>query len=326
MSGALIRTLTRRVSPAGARGRLSVLIFHSVLAQADSLRPGEPTAEEFERILRWLTTQFNVIRLSDAIEHLQQGTLPERAAAVTFDDGYANNHDVALPILQKLGAPATFFIATGYLDGGIMFNDAVIECVRHAGGAELDLSALGLGTHLIRTDEGKRTAIGRILQQVKYLPVDARAERVASLVDITGTVLPKNLMMSSEQVKGMHRNGMDIGGHTVSHPILASLDDAQARSEIAAGRAQLEALTGERVELFAYPNGQPMSDYGQQHVHAVRELGFSGAVSTASGVTSRGDDLYQIRRFTPWDRRGWRFGARMLRNLTMPPQSLAGLA
>ena len=69
---------------------------------------------------------FNVIPLIQAVERLQSGVLPARALAITFDDGYANNEQIAAPILKKLGLPATFFIATAYLDGGRMFNDSIV--------------------------------------------------------------------------------------------------------------------------------------------------------------------------------------------------------
>jgi peptidoglycan/xylan/chitin deacetylase (PgdA/CDA1 family) len=109
---------------------------------------------------------------------------------------------------------------------------------------------------------------------------------------------------------------MQIGAHTVSHPILAKLDNRQAADEIARSRDGLQALLGERVSLFAYPNGKPGTDY-LPHVHPgiVRELGFDAAVSTRWAAARRGDDVFQIPRFTPWDRSRGRFGLRLVRNL-----------
>ena len=122
-------------------------------------------------------------------------------------------------------------------------------------------------------------------------------------------------MMSSDQVRRLHAAGMTIGGHTVSHPILSRLDAARARREIGEGKAQLEAITGERIEVFAYPSGRPVRDYAAEHVDMVRACGFRSAVSTAWGVASGGSDPWQLPRFTPWDRGRSRYGLRLAHNL-----------
>ena len=112
----MIRTAAHLLSPGGARARLSVLIFHRVFAQPDPLAPSEPDLPRFEHLLRWVSRWFQVLPLDEAVARLAAGTLPPRAAAITFDDGYADNAEVALPALQRAGLPATFFIATGFHD------------------------------------------------------------------------------------------------------------------------------------------------------------------------------------------------------------------
>ena len=96
---------------------------------------------------------------------------------------------------------------------------------------------------------------------------------------------------------------------------MARLTDEHARQEILGSKHFLENLLGERVGLFAYPNGKPGEDYTPQSVAVVRSLGFDAAVSTEWGTSGKGDDLYQIRRFTPWDRTRLRFAVRLLDNL-----------
>ena len=107
---------------------------------------------------------------------------------------------------------------------------------------------------------------------------------------------------------------MEIGGHTVTHPILARLPSSAARTEIVQGREQLESLLGAPVTLFAYPNGKPGQDYLPEHVAMVRELGFSAAVATAWGAASATTDAWQLPRFTPWDKTPARFMVRLLWN------------
>jgi peptidoglycan/xylan/chitin deacetylase (PgdA/CDA1 family) len=128
------------------------------------------------------------------------------------------------------------------------------------------------------------------------------------------TTPPKDLMMRPAQIKRLHDEGMEIGGHTVNHPILAVLDAQEARAEIVGGKHRLEEITGAPVTLFAYPNGKPGQDYGPRDVELVKKAGFAGAVSTRSGVAGRGSDVFQLPRFGPWDRNPRRLGARLLLN------------
>lgn len=318
-----MKPLFTLLSPAGTRARLNVLIFHRVLPQPDPLFPDEVDAARFDQMLGWVKSWFNVLPLDEAARRLQEGSLPARAAALSFDDGYADNHDVALPLLQKHGLPCSFFVATGFLDGGRMWNDTLIESVRLSSQLMLDLRGLkdaqgeDLGQHALGDTASRRAALGKLIERVKYLPPEPRqacVDAIASRADIRP---PDDLMMSSGQVRALHRAGMQIGAHTVSHPILAKLDERQAADEIGRSRDVLQALLGEKVGLFAYPNGKPGTDYlPDVHPALVRELGFDAAVSTRWAAARIGDDAFQIPRFTPWDRGRTRFGLRLLRNFS----------
>ena len=315
MLDSLLRTVYSAIAPAGARARLSTLIFHRVLAAPDPLLPSEPSAAEFEARMRWLQQHFNVIPLAEAIARLRNGTLLARSLAITFDDGYADNHLIAAPILHKLGLPATFFIATGYLDGGRMFNDSIIAAFRDCKRGSLDLTELGLGIHSLGSLEQRRSAISMLLPQVKVLEPSRRAANAERICQLAEVVPPDDLMMTSSQVAALARDGFGIGGHTVSHPILAQMDSNGAREEIHRGRQRLEEITKGSVSLFAYPNGRPGEDYTVHTTEQVRQLGFAGAFTTAHGVAGSNADLFQLPRFTPWDRGELKFGARMARNL-----------
>ena len=310
----ILRTAFSLASPSGVQGRLSVFIFHRVLPKSDPLFPNEPDAQSFARTLGWIKSWFNVLPLDAAVDHLKRQDLPARAAVITFDDGYADNRTIALPILLQHGLTATFFIATGFLDGGRMWNDTVIESVRLCKEISLDLTPLDLGTHDIADISKKRNAIQTIIGKIKYLPVTERANLTERIAEIAGVIPPDNLMMTSAQVVEMRGAGMQIGAHTVSHPILASIGLEEARDEIAGSKTYLERLLDERTALFAYPNGKPGVDYRPEHAELVQELGFDAAVSTAWGAASRSSDLYQLPRFTPWDNSRLRFGMRLLGN------------
>jgi peptidoglycan/xylan/chitin deacetylase (PgdA/CDA1 family) len=240
--------------------------------------------------------------------------LPARAACITFDDGYADNEQIALPILKRLGLPATFFVSTGFSDGGIMFNDVVIEAVRRAPTGMHDLSSLGLGRHSLGDNASRRAVIDALIGQLMYRPVGERRALVVQLSAEMRSTFPADLMMRPAQIKRLHDEGMEIGGHTINHPILAMLDEHQARAEIVGGKRRLEEITGASVRLFAYPNGKPGRDYGRREVGLVRDAGFVAAVSTSGGVANRASDLFQLPRFGPWDRNPRRLGVRLLLN------------
>ncbi len=309
------KSLFRWASPAGTHAKLSILIFHRVLPKPDPLLPEEMQVSRFDAICGWVAKWFNVLPLDLAVTQLKTGGLPERAASITFDDGYADNYHVALPVLQRHDLTATFFVATGFLDGGRMWNDSIAETIRRCLAPALDLSTIGLGCHNLTSIEDRRAAIAVLIDNIKYLPGEQRVIATEKMAHLAQVQLPCGLMMTSNEVKAMRKAGMQIGAHTMSHPILAQLTDEHARKEIQGSRNVLETLLGERVGLFAYPNGKRGEDYTARSVALVRNLGFDAAVSTEWGASDMKSDPFQLRRFTPWDLSRLRFGARMLSNL-----------
>jgi peptidoglycan/xylan/chitin deacetylase (PgdA/CDA1 family) len=316
---AMLNPLLGLLSPAGARARLTVLIFHRVLREPDPLFPDEVDAARFDALLGWVKSSFHVLPLDEAARRLADGSLPARAASLTFDDGYADNHDVALPLLQQHGLPCSFFVATGFLDGGRMWNDTLIEAVRLSPLAVLDLRGLrdaqgaDLGQHAL---SDRRALLQALIPRVKYLAPEQRQVCVDAIATRAQALLPDDLMMSSGQVRALRAAGMQIGAHTVSHPILATLSPQQAADEMVRSRDALQALLGERIGLFAYPNGRPGTDYlPDVHPALVREIGFDAAVSTRWAAARQGEDVFQIPRFTPWDRSRSKFVLRLARNL-----------
>ena len=304
-----------------ASPRLSVLIFHRVLPKPDPLFPEEMHAERFNRLMAMVRRAFTVVKLEQAADLHAAGQLPRRALAITFDDGYADNAELALPILERHGLAASFFVATGFLDGGRMWNDTVIETVRATTLDQADLGAFGLGSLALITAAQRRQAIDALLMKIKY---QSLAERQLSLTQLQAQLgaraLPTELMMRSDQVVQLHQAGMEIGAHTVNHPILHLLPDAEAEAEILQGRERLQALIDAPVDVFAYPNGKPGRDYDHRHVAMVQRLGFKVAVNTAPGVAAPGPHSHELPRFTPWDRNPSRWMARLLHQRILGPR------
>jgi peptidoglycan/xylan/chitin deacetylase (PgdA/CDA1 family) len=196
-----------------------------------------------------------------------------------------------------------------------MWNDTIIESVRGAALPEIDGAFLGLGVLPLNSIADKRSALAKIIPAVKHLPVEQRSEAVARISEYCQATLPNDLMLSTQQLQQLRAEGAGIGVHTVSHPILAKLDETVAKREIADSRDHLEGILGERVGLFAYPNGRLGTDYSPAHASLVKSLGFDAAVATNWGICSNASDIFQLPRFTPWDTRRWRFGLRLLMNI-----------
>jgi peptidoglycan/xylan/chitin deacetylase (PgdA/CDA1 family) len=280
---------------------LTILIFHRVLPAEDPLREGEPDVARFDRTMRFLAANFRVLPLADAADRLARGTLPRRACCITFDDGYADNLTLALPVLDRHRLPATVFVATGYLDGGRMFNDAVIDAIARSAKSSLDLREIELGLHQVAGIDAKRAAIRAILGAVKLRPPEVRDRQVRRLVELAECgPLPRDIMLTSEQLRELSGRGVEIGGHTVTHALLTTVDDGRALDEITSGKRAIESITGKPVTSFAYPNGRPGIDFAERHVRLAQAAGFHCAVTTAPGVGRPGTDVFQLPRFTPW--------------------------
>ena len=303
--------------------RLSILIYHRVLPEHDPMRPSEPTLESFDWQMRIMRKHFNPLPLVEAVERLHNGSLPERAVCITFDDGYADNELHALPVLMRYAIPATVFISTGFLNGGRMWNDSIIEALRSFRDEKLDLRELNLDSYNLDCIEQRLASAESIIGKIKYLDPGVRVDLVHKIAERV-TDLPNDLMLTDEQVQSLASNGVTIGAHTVNHPILSSVPDDIARNEISDSKAYLEDLIQDPIEVFAYPNGKPDLDYSAKHSNLVKAMGFKAAVSTHWGVSTSQSDRFQLPRFTPWDKQELKFTIRLLANYRRIDSLIAG--
>lgn len=310
----LIRTLGDAIALAGRSNRFCVVNYHRILAAPDLMLESEPDVATFRWQMALLERCFNVLPLSRALEALDAGTLPPRALCITFDDGYRSVHDLALPVLQEFGLPATVFVTSGHVGTRDMWNDCIIEAVQNLPAGQLDLRHLGLDTYSLDSLSARKATLSRLTEGSKYLPAPARLALVEELTGLLGEGAgAKGLMLTADMIVNLDRHGIEIGAHTVSHPILTSLDDDAARSEIVGGKEQLEAVLGKQVRLFAYPNGKPGKDFGARHAAMACEAGFTAAFTTVPGAITREDDRYALARSRPWDQTPLMFGLRLLR-------------
>jgi len=296
LTNGLLRTAASLAYAARGPARLPVLMYHRILPEADPLQPGVPDARTADLQFKLLSELFRVVPMEVAIDELHRGCLRPRTLCITFDDGYRDNHDVALPLLSRHRLTATFFVASGFLGNGRMFNDTVLEAVRRLPDGPLDLADWGIEPLMLGDAASRVRAISVITRGIKHNEPYKRQAATEALAVLADCALPEDVMMTHEQVAAMTREGMSIGGHTVNHPILSTVDDDTARREIVENRAALHGITGIWPMTFAYPNGKPGADYGPRHARIVREAGYTSAVSTAYGVGDRATDRYEYPR------------------------------
>ncbi|MDO8728494.1 MAG: polysaccharide deacetylase family protein [bacterium] len=310
----IIRSAGDRIAEGmGGRGNFCILNYHRILDRKDPLLDSEPDVSTFRWHMKALAENFNVLSLSDALEMLENGHLPPRAVCVTFDDGYRSIHDLALPVLVEYKIPATIFVSTGYLDGENMWNDRIIEAARILPEGPLDLSEIGLGIYTVPSLNRRKNMIDFLIDSAKYLPTDTRLNLPAKLENFNGNVQTAHLMLTREMVIALSKRGVEIGGHTVSHPILTSLTNDESKYEITQCKVELEKLIGKPVTLFAYPNGKKDVDFDERHAKMVSEAGYVAAFTTAIGAVNATNDNFHLPRSRPWDSTPMFFKLRLLR-------------
>ncbi|WP_372628089.1 polysaccharide deacetylase family protein [Arsukibacterium sp.] len=292
------------------RGKLSILIYHQVLAEPDPMRPSEPTAAVFDWQMRLLRDYFTPLSLDDALHHLQHDTLPANAVCVTFDDGYLNNLTVAQPILAKYGIPATVYIATGFSHGNNMWNDRVIHLFADKNRQQLSLQ--GQKVELADWPQ-RRELTQQWLMKLKYLPIKPRLTEVDKLYQENEAAEQAPLMMNPAQIKQLAASGICIGAHTINHPILKVLPATEQQFEIIQSKQQLEQWAEQPVKHFAYPNGVFGRDFDDTAVDIVQKAGFDSAVTTDWGISTSHNSVFKLKRFTPWDKVSLKFHLRLIK-------------
>jgi peptidoglycan/xylan/chitin deacetylase (PgdA/CDA1 family) len=271
-------------------GRGAVLVFHRVREADPSMAFGTngqncvPPARLHALLAALAADEVDVVTLDEAAARLCAPS-PRRFVCLTFDDGYRDNLDALLPMLEAFAMPATIYIAPGLLDGSAGLWWYALD---HALGAA---DMLHLPAHLgggipARTPAEKRAAFAAVTRlMLLSAPRDA-ASIADALADRHGadyTALCRAHMLDWDGVRRLATSPLiEIGAHTTSHPSLARLDDAAARAEMAGSRDRLTQETGRTIRHFAYPYGTA-NTVGVRELRLAAALGFATAVSTTPG-------------------------------------------
>lgn len=297
LDGFLKRTAAR---PGLERGGL-VFMFHSV-AEAPSPYRLSVSLRAFEGICETLAESYDVLPLAEIEDRRRAGTLPARAVAITFDDGYTDNHDLAWPVLKRLGLPASVFVTTGAIEGKhLLWFHRVAHIFETARPKELPV-CVGPWTFTLDTDGERESTVGRVSNDLKKMPASQREEMISALGEAFGVTDFSPLareMLTWEQLRAMDAGGFSVEAHTVTHPILGAESIETATREIAESREILSAGLKRGVDLFAYPNGKD-EDMTSDVVRAVETAGFRAAFTAEFGAVSPKNDPYRVPRVTAY--------------------------
>ena len=286
------------------RARGVVLRYHALTADDREVLYAAPDicmpVAAFRLQMAFVKRAYGVVPLDAIVDALARGgALPPRSLAITFDDGYADNHRLALPVLGALGLPATVYVATGSVEDATPFwVGAVRALVLSAPGAVLEVPGrdpIALGAR------GARAAAARAFTRALVpLAAPARAallEATASRAGVDVRALLAGTMLTWAQVRELHAAGWTIGAHTVSHSNVALAAPADAEREIGESRAALERAIAARVCHFCYPNTGGQHRYFSPEVVALLvRSGFRSAMTSRPGAVEPGADPFGLPR------------------------------
>lgn len=262
-------------------GRALILMFHR-FSSGDHYSP-----TLFHRCLGYLRSRRYAIMDLEALLRagLEGRLLPRRTVALTFDDGYQDQFDVALPLLAEFDAPATFFLASGFTDGHLwMWWDQIEYLVHHASRPTLNLILGGRPARYDLSPGGSRTeVVNQLVDHCKgvsngELQETVRALAAAAECELPATPPPEYRGLTWEEARIAERFGVRFGPATVSHPILSRVDDATAEYEITQSWRRVKEELADPTPIFGYPNGKP-GDFGPREMQLCARAGLLGAVS-----------------------------------------------
>jgi len=264
---------------------LTVLTYHRV---SDTVAPGfdpevvDATPRVFEQQLLELQRYFTLVDTRDLDAWRGGGELPANPAMVTFDDGYRDNHDVVLPILQRRRAKAVFFIASQYIaDRRVFWWEHVNRALTESRRPEVKLTYPAPLSFPLGSLVKQRLAIGNLLRRLKQEPAVDMARFLEELYAACGLPfgsaeerkLADALLMSWDQVRALHAAGMDVQSHSHAHRVLQTLPPEALAEDLTAARTSLEEALGKKVTALAYPTGKPIRGDAELR-QAVRTAGF----------------------------------------------------
>lgn len=261
-----------------------IFVYHR-FCQVSCGNQGVIDAETFDWQIRQIKRDHDIFTLAEYLRAwAKSGRHLNGAAIITVDDGYRDFFDIAFPILKRHTAKATFFVTVGFINGNTLLWPDVIDFITRK--CEIGVMEIRHGGKKLlielTTEDARRKTWSRLVDYCISLPDDGKWQFLKKLEESTTTwipdVIPGRYQPATwEQVEEMQKYGIEIGSHTMTHPILSRIPAESYEEEIVGSKKALERRLGREVETFCYPNGTP-GDINDDIVARVSAAGYSGAV------------------------------------------------
>jgi peptidoglycan/xylan/chitin deacetylase (PgdA/CDA1 family) len=282
-------------------------MYNRVADLPEGWSPLAVSPENFTAHLDVLRSNYYPMPLAELEDALNKRQAPERAVAVTFDDGYLDNLEYARPALESAGIPATIYVVAGQIGSRDRFwwdqlkavfllpEDFPPSLFVKVGGKE----------HVfpMRTTAQRREALNSLAQLLKRLPLPEIQDILDQLSAEIGLFVREDsrdrAMNETELVDISSSPLIEIGAHTLTHPVLSALPREAQQAEIVGSQKKLEGILDRHVETISYPYGE----FNEETVQVVQSAGMRSALITMTGRVEPGDPLYRLRRcrVKDWD-------------------------
>jgi len=282
-----------------------ILLYHRITDKSSKYhnqgRAMHHPAMHFKSEILYLKRNYQILTMDEVIRHLKSGVgFRKPAVAITFDDGYLDNYTLACPVLKKHGVPATIYLSTGLIGTSQrIWTDQIEFMLLETRKGQLGLpKLLGDKELRIKTKEEKEQVSNEITEALKKRPDAERTEIMRQLFksleinDNHGKNCEERVMLNWDEVQKMAKNGITIGSHSHTHPILSRMPIQKGKEEILESKKIIEENLGIKVKHFAFPNGKE-EDFNEELRDYCRDIGFESVASVIYGTNnaSKGDPL-----------------------------------
>jgi peptidoglycan/xylan/chitin deacetylase (PgdA/CDA1 family) len=278
----------------------AIVMYHGVTASPlPAFNWCQLPAQRFAEQIRFLAREYHILPVREVVRRLADGRpLPDRAVALTFDDGFRNVLTTAFPVLKRFQAPATVFLVTGLVGTNQpAWPDRLFHALVTTRHAEVFFEgrAWPLGTARERA-----VAYRYLADRLKVVDAQTKDDMLERLIEETGgeaRVGPESPLatMDWDEAAQLAKSGLvEFGSHTHNHPILSRCPPEVQRQELRRSRDLLRERLG-AADLFAYPNGG-RRDFTPVTKWLLAELGYACGLTTAPGLNVPGADPYELRR------------------------------
>jgi peptidoglycan/xylan/chitin deacetylase (PgdA/CDA1 family) len=284
----------------------AILMYHSVLEepsdQADSLGGIIHSRAVFRRQMELLAREFHPVGMDElAILLRREQKIPERCVVVTFDDGYRDNFENAMPILDQFGIRATFYVTVNCIEKGQLPWPSRVRFALRNTESKAWTDPAGMPWPL-ETEAGRDRAFAKACEYCCRLAGAAQERLVAGIeAELEMSIPPGStrLVMNWDELRKLTERGHMVGSHTLSHPNVAQIPLADVRIELEQSRSCLEKQLNRTVSHFSYPCPALSPHWNEQTTEECRRAGYETAVVTDGGLARKQDNLLCLRRVRP---------------------------